>query len=297
MPRRIRIVDSTLRDGHQSPGLAIPLGARLSLAKALEAAGVDRVEAGFPGMGECETEAVRAIKGVLVKAEVSAWNRLNLADVSASISAGVDLVHICFPLSERQMGAKLGMGFARAASLLGDAVGLSRDAGIPCSVGLEDVSRSDEGRIRKAMGLLASLGVEEVRLADTVGVLAPLSVRWLVGLFAGEGFKVGFHAHNDLGLACANSLVAALSGAGLVDTTLGGIGERAGNAPLAGFLKLASHAPGLSFGVSLEAAQEIERGFLPLLGREDFLMGLSRSRASDITDMDTSEAGLWKKAL
>jgi homocitrate synthase NifV len=282
--RLVKLVDTTLRDGHQAPGLALSPATRIRLGEALDRAGVDRIEAGSPAMGATEIETVRRLKGAVRHAEISVWSRLNLDDVSASLAAGPDIVHICFPISERQTRTKLRLGWRKTAELLERAVNLCARKGYPVSVGLEDFSRASSERLEKAIALLLKLNLQDVRLPDTVGILTPLRTRELVLLFKGRGFNVEFHAHNDLGIADANSLVAALAGAAMVDTTLGGIGERAGNSSLSGFVELATHARGLRFKVDLDCAIRLEDDFLPFLRREGYLSALKSSRSADITD-------------
>jgi homocitrate synthase NifV len=284
-PREVRLVDTTLRDGLQSPGLALSLENRVRLASALDRAGISRIEAGSPCMGEGEATAVRAVVEAVTRSEVSAWNRLRPEDVSASLGAGPDVIHICLPASERQLRSKLGIGWPRAEAVLESCLSLCRARGARFSVGLEDVSRAAPAHLERVMGRLLDLGAFEVRLADTVGVLTPLRTAALVTEFKSRGFTVGFHAHNDLGLAAANSLVAALSGADSVDVTLLGVGERAGNASLSGFLGLAGHSGSIYAAVRTADAVDLEEGFRPLLEREGFLLRLALSEGSDITDV------------
>jgi homocitrate synthase NifV len=181
------------------------------------------------------------------------------------------------------MGLKGGSGWAGLLDLLERALSLCRGNGFRHCVGLEDASRSGAPHLEKVIQGLLSLKVERVRLADTVGVLTPMRTAGLVGAFASRGFKVEFHAHNDLGLADANSLMAALNGACHVDCTLGGIGERAGNASLLGFVRLAALSGRLSFNTTVQKAAALEERFLPLFEREGFLSRLCASKSADIT--------------
>jgi homocitrate synthase NifV len=282
--REILLVDSTLRDGHQSPGLALSLEDRLELAEALDLAGIYRIEAGSPAMGDTEVETILALRKKVKRAQISTWNRLNLDDIRRSIKAQPDIIHICFPVSDRQMKAKLKTSWYSAVELLAESLSLCKSHGFKVSVGLEDISRASVPHLLKVMDCLKILGVTDLRLADTVGILTPQRTKELVRLFVERDFIVEFHAHNDLGIASANSLVAALSGAALIDTTLGGVGERAGNCSLSGFLSLLRHAKGLSAKATLAASLSLEEGFLPKLRRESYLKDLIASRSSDITN-------------
>ncbi|MDR2199399.1 MAG: homocitrate synthase [Deltaproteobacteria bacterium] len=288
MPKREALVcDTTLRDGQQSPGLAFPAELRTRLARALDDLGVAVIEAGSPAMGPAEREIFSLVRKAVKKARVSAWNRLNLADVQASAALGPDLLHVSFPASERQT-KKTGLSFAGALDVLEKALSFCASRGLPVRVGLEDVSRASPGRQERLLSALRELGVAEARLADTVGILAPLGVRGLVEFWKAGGFLAEFHAHNDLGMAAPNSLVAALSGADVVDCTLNGVGERAGNCPLGAFLRLLSRAEGVFSKIDPDRALALEREFLPALDREGRLSRLFRSPGADITNIPGS---------
>jgi homocitrate synthase NifV len=133
--------------------------------------------------------------------------------------------------------------------------------------------------------------LEHLRLSDTAGVLTPGRTADLTALFVTKGFTVEFHAHNDLGLANANSLVSALNGASYVDTTLLGVGERAGNACLSRFLRMLSMTPHLESDLGARKAAKLEESFRPVLERDDYLDSLVRSKSSDITDLVRQYAG------
>jgi homocitrate synthase NifV len=275
----VKVTDSTLRDGHQAPGAAFSLDLRVKLATALDKCGVYRIEAGTPAMGKDEIEAIKAVKSVVGRAQVSTWNRLNLDDIEASIESKPDLIHICFPSSDRQMMAKFKGEWHRAFELLSIALAMCKSKGFEVCVGLEDNSGTHDSELIKLRDCLKVLNVKDVRLADTVGVLTPVKTKELVTLFVKSGFNVGFHAHNDLGLADTNSLIAAVSGASIIDVTLGGLGERAGNASFATFTALSQGRRDLKLNVNHIKAKEVEDKFLPLIRREDFLEDLM---ASDI---------------
>jgi homocitrate synthase NifV len=252
------------------------------MARGLDEAGVFQIEAGCPAMGGAEAEAVGAVARAVRRARVSAWNRLDLGDVLASMRAGPDLIHVCFPVSEGQLGLKLGITWGEALGILESALRLCGSAGFPVTVGMEDVSRAGPGRLLEAVRSFRDMGVESVRLSDTVGALTPARTAVLVGTFREAGFQVCFHAHGDLGLAEANSLVAARAGAELVDTTLAGVGERAGNASLSGFSGLALACPDIRTDVDPAGALALEGEFRQFLDREAYLSGLAASEEADL---------------
>jgi homocitrate synthase NifV len=166
------------------------------------------------------------------------------------------------------MAAKLGSSPEAALRRYVDCVRMAMDAGTEVTVGLEDVSRADPSFVMALAALLREEGVGRVRLSDTVGVLTPGRTQALVRQISGLGFAVEMHAHNDLGMAVANSLCAVLAGAVIVDTTLLGIGERAGNCPMGAFVRAASRA-GWATDVAPEGAARAEGEAMPLIRRDE----------------------------
>jgi homocitrate synthase NifV len=287
-------VDTTLRDGQQAPGLAFSLDTRLKVARILDAAGIYQIEAGCPAMGHSEALAVEAVRREVSWAKVSAWCRLLPQDVRAALSTGVHIAHLCFPASPSQMALKLKTGFAGAAQALRECLDLARSGGAEVTVGLEDVSRAKTDYLRAVAELLLEENVARVRLSDTVGILTPGRSQMLVSFFRGYGFEVEFHAHNDLGLAAANSLRAYMAGAAYLDVTIGGVGERAGNCCLSALVSLLAYlpeasavsaAPAAPEALSLARALEIETEAEPFLVRDEYLEELSRSPYADISSL------------
>ncbi len=269
--QQVHLVDTTLRDGEQSPGLAFSLKIKKRLAFILDRAGIYQIEVGAPVMGDKEIEAVLAIKAVCQRALVSTWNRLKLEDIEASFACRPDIIHLCLPVSEIHLQNKLNISWETALSSLITCLEAARRWGHEVSVGLEDVSRAESGRLLQVATALRELGVRRIRLSDTVGILTPGRLPTLLKKFVPNGFKVEFHAHNDLGLAEANSLRAALNGAEYIDTTLLGVGERAGNCGLANFIRLAEATRNLTLGVQLQDALAMEIEAAPILNREYFM--------------------------
>ncbi|MDR2349032.1 MAG: homocitrate synthase [Deltaproteobacteria bacterium] len=282
--RKIRIADTTLRDGQQSPGLAFSPETSLRMMEMLDDLGVSRVEVATPPAGPGEFQIVRDLKCRLKNAKMVSWNRLRMSDAEASLRLEPHAVHLCFPVSEPQLRKKLKISFDEAGTLLAELVETVAGAGAEVSVGLEDVSRATPERLAEAKALLRKLRVDNLRLSDTVGILTPGRTAALVEFFRGEKYALEFHAHNDLGMAVPNSLMAALSGADHIDTTLLGVGERAGNASLSGFLRLCAMSPLLETDVDLEEALFLEETFSSLLNRDEYLDSLMNSPASDITE-------------
>ncbi len=231
--RTIEIVDTTLRDGEQSPGTVFSAQDKLNIATALDRAGVTWIEAGVPVMGEEEQEAMKLILSAGLQAKIIAWNRAVENDILSSVSCGFSHLHISVPVSDLHIEQKLKKSREWVLENLKQSILLAQSFGCIVSVGAEDASRGDREYFLEIADIAAELGAVRIRYADTVGCLNPLAVHSIFQeLIPRCPLPVEVHMHNDFGLANANTLVALAAGAELASTTVGGIGERAGNAAL-----------------------------------------------------------------
>ncbi|GGF52643.1 homocitrate synthase [Azorhizobium oxalatiphilum] len=225
--------DTTLRDGEQAPGVAFTRREKIEIAEALCAAGVPEIEAGTPAMGDDEIETIRSIVSLNLPMRVMAWCRMNEADLMAAVAAGVRIVNVSIPTSDKQLAGKLGKDRAWALGKVGEMVAFARKLGFEVAVGGEDASRADPDFLCRIAEVAKAAGAFRFRLADTLGVLEPFGTCALVRrVAAATDLELEFHAHDDLGLATANTLAAVMGGARHCSVTVAGIGERAGNAAL-----------------------------------------------------------------
>jgi 2-isopropylmalate synthase len=235
----VRIFDTTLRDGEQSPGATMTLDEKLRIAKKLEDLGVDVIEAGFPAASPGELESVRQISHVLERAQVAALCRTRDNDIEAgwkAVASGVDpRLHVFIATSKLHMEQKLKLAPDQVLDEVKRGVGHCASLCKSVEFSAEDATRTDLEFLKEVFLCAVENGATVLNIPDTVGYTMPqeytrivLAVREAVG----DRAIISTHCHNDLGLAVANSLAAVEAGARQVECCMNGIGERAGNAAL-----------------------------------------------------------------
>ncbi len=257
-----------MRDGEQSPWIALTLEQKVQTAKLLDEAGVFQIEAGIPVIGGYEVETIQEIVRQKGKARISVWCRAKQADIKAAERCQPDIIHISTPVSYAQIYSKLNKNKAWVTKNLLESVQTALDTGCEVTVGLEDASRADITFMMVLVARLKESGVSRVRFADTVGVMTPSQCgRAVKDLIQNTGMDVEIHTHNDLGMAVANTLEGAKQGARFVDTTLGGLGERAGNCSLTELIEAADRL--YDFGITRLKALETQKQFFALIEQKN----------------------------
>lgn len=256
--RVIHLIDSTLRDGEQTPGICFARAAKVRLALELARLGVPEIEAGIPAMGPAACDDIRAVLGLGLPARVSGWCRADLRDVDAASACGLRAVHLAFPVSDRQLQA-FDKDLRWLRTCIDRVLPVARDLFEFVSVGAMDASRVSLDRLLSFAEAVSLHRPDRLRLADTVGVWTPLAVHHTFSALghAFPGLPLGFHGHNDLGMATANAYTAVEAGADSVDVTVNGLGDRAGNVPLAAFVMALEQSRRWTARVHAEGLQEL----------------------------------------
>lgn len=229
----IRIFDTTLRDGEQTPGVTLTPEEKLEIARQLSRLGVDVIEAGSPMSSEGEKRVVKEIAKAGLNAEICALARATRSDIDDAIECDVDIVHTFIPTSPVQMKYAVGLSPEQVLSAAVDAVEYVKKHGVKCEFSPMDATRSELSFLKHVCKAAEEAGADMINIPDTVGIMIPRSMRQLIEELKKElKAPISIHCHDDFGMAVANSLAAVEAGATQVHVTVNGLGERAGNAAL-----------------------------------------------------------------
>src|SRR5712671_1733599 len=237
----VRIFDTTLRDGEQSPGFSMNTDEKIRMARQLAKLGVDTIEAGFPISSRGDLEAVQAVAREVRDVPIAALARAKKLDIDAAVEAlkpaAASRLHIFLATSDLHLQVKLNMTREQALEAIGSMIRYGRQQVAEVEFSAEDAGRTDIDYLCQVCKTSVDAGATILNLPDTVGYAVPEEygemfrrVREFLG--DAQGITLSAHCHDDLGLAVANSLAAVRAGVRQIECTVNGIGERAGNAAL-----------------------------------------------------------------
>lgn len=233
LPRHIRIFDTTLRDGDQTPGVSFTPNQKLLIARQLDKLGVDTIEAGTPVSSAGEMEAVTSIAKAGLNAEICALARPVKEDVDAALECEADCIHIFISTSDLHLKHMLKMTREQVLQQSIKYVGYAKNHDVVVEFSAMDATRTDLKFLKQIYQAVIDAGADRINVPDTVGVITPRGMYYLISqLKPIIKVPISVHCHDDFGLATSNSLAAVEAGAEQIQAAVNGLGERAGNASL-----------------------------------------------------------------
>jgi homocitrate synthase NifV len=256
---KVIIDDTTLRDGEQTAGVVFSKRDKITIARMLDSIGVHEIECGIPAMGKEEREGIKALVDLGLHARLIAWNRALVPDIQKSIDCGVKAVDISLSVSDIMIQNKIRKSREWVKEQLKIALGFAKENGLYVLVGGEDGTRADIGFLAELMEITLSMGGDRFRFCDTLGIMDPFSMYEKVAALreAVPGLPIEVHTHNDFGMATANTIAGIQAGAISANTTVNGLGERAGNAALEEVVMGLKHASGIETGIDTHRFREL----------------------------------------
>ncbi len=266
---KVKLDDTTLRDGEQTAGVVFSNAEKVAIAKMLDEIGIDQIEAGIPVMGGDERDVIEEIAHLGLKASVLGWNRANVGDIKTSIDCGVDAVAISLATSDIHIETKLMKDRAWVLSSIREAVAFAKSHGVYVSVNAEDASRTSFDFLLEYAAAAKAEGADRLRFCDTIGIMEPFrTYKVIKELIEHTGLEIEMHTHNDFGMAVANAIAGIHGGATWVNVTVGGLGERAGNAAYEEVVMALKYLEGFDLNVDTTRFTEIVDYVMTAAGRQ-----------------------------
>ena len=247
---KIYIFDTTLRDGEQTPGVALTVDEKIQIARKLNNLGVDKIEVGFPASSKGEIESAKRIKDLDLDSTLVGLSRSLSRDIDAVLDADLDYVHTFIGTSPLHRDYKLKMSRQTIIDTAVSAVEYAKDHGLAVEFSAEDATRTERDLLFEVFNEVVSAGVDFLDVPDTVGILTPVVTHELItDIKSNFDTPISVHFHNDFGLATANTLTAIECGANQAHVTVNGLGERTGNCSLEELVVTLKVAYGIDLGL------------------------------------------------
>jgi homocitrate synthase NifV len=254
----VLIDDTTLRDGEQTAGVVFSNHEKIRIAKLLDEVGVHQIEVGIPAMGGDEKATIKQIVGLGLSSSILAWNRAVKADIQHSLDCEVNAVAISMSASDIHIEHKLQKSRQWVLDQISSCVELAKSHGLYVSVNAEDASRADLEFLLRFAQAAKQAGADRLRFCDTLGILDPFDTFNVISFLIKQvGIAIEMHTHDDFGMATANALAGVKAGATYVNTTVNGLGERAGNAALEEVVMALKHIGKVDLGMHTERFREL----------------------------------------
>ncbi|MBM3707263.1 MAG: homocitrate synthase [Actinobacteria bacterium] len=267
-PKNIKIDDTTLRDGEQTAGVVFANEEKIHIAKMLDRIGVHQIEAGIPTMGGDEKEAIKAISALNLNCSILGWNRAVVSDINDSVECGVDAAAVSISASDIHIEHKLRKSREWVLESVRTAVDYAKKFNLYVSVNAEDASRADMEFLLQFARTSKEVGADRLRYCDTLGILDPfetfMRVRTIIDII---GIDIEMHTHNDFGMAIANAIAGIKAGATYVNTTINGLGERAGNASFEELVMALKYLEGVDLGIDTHLFRDLSEYIATASGR------------------------------
>lgn len=263
---RVHLLDTTLRDGEQTPGVSLSLDEKLTIARELDALGIDVIEAGSAMTSVGERKSMKAVASEGLDAEICSYVRAVADDVDMALECDVDSVHLVIPVSDLHIERKLQSDRETVMRKAVDVTEYAKDHGLIVELSGEDASRADLDYLVSLYSQGIEAGADRLCFCDTVGLLVPEKTSDIFRKLSKLELPVSVHCHNDFGLAAANTVIALNNGASQAHVTVNGIGERSGNASLEEVVMALETLYDVDTGINCEELYHLSRTVAKLTG-------------------------------
>ncbi len=259
-PEDIKVYDTTLRDGEQTPGVCLRTPEKLKIARKLDEIGLHQIEAGFPVVSKEEKRSVKAIVDENLDAEILVLSRTKKEDIDIALDCDVDGIITFLGTSSLHLKHKLKVSQEDALNICMNSIEHAKDHDLFVAFSAEDATRTDLDFLKKIYHRAELYGADRVHIADTVGAISPQGMNYLVNELKKDiNIEIALHCHNDFGMALSNCISGLLAGATAISTTVNGIGERAGNTSLEELVTTLLLIYGVDLGFNIKKFYELSQ--------------------------------------